>query len=54
MLLPWLVGEAEVTAYRWIPIDTLEEKLRQRDSEFVPRVDAYIEAFLDYLRTNCK
>lgn len=47
-------GEAEVTACRWIPIDTLEEKLRQRDSEFVPRVDAYIEAFLDYLRTNCK
>lgn len=43
------VGGAEVTDVKWIGIADLEQKLRQRDEEYVPRVDTYIEAFFGYL-----
>lgn len=42
-------GQAEVTAVQWIEIDILEQKLRQRDSQYVPRVESYIDAFFEYL-----
>lgn len=42
-------GEAEVSSYRWIQFSALEQKLRERDEEYVPRVDSYIEAFFGYL-----
>ena len=46
---PMNVGGAEVTDVKWIAIEELEQKLRQRDDEYVPRVDAYIETFFGYL-----
>jgi isopentenyldiphosphate isomerase len=46
------VGGAEVTDVKWIGIAELEQKLRQRDEEFVPRVDAYMETFFGYLKNN--
>ena len=42
-------GEAEVSSYKWIKISALEQKLRERDGEYVPRVDSYIEAFFGNL-----
>ena len=46
---PMNVGGAEVTDVKWIAIEELEQKLRQRDDEYLPRVDAYIETFFGYL-----
>lgn len=43
------VGGAEVADVKWIAIADLEQKLRQRDEEYVPRVDTYIESFFGYL-----
>ena len=43
------LGKAEVTAFKWMPIQKLERVLRDRDDEYVPRVDQYLDAFFQYL-----
>jgi len=45
------IGQAEVTAFKWMPIHELESKLREKDNEYVPRVGPYIDAFFKYVHS---
>jgi isopentenyldiphosphate isomerase len=44
------VGEAEVTDVAWMPIHTLESKLKTGDPNVVPRTPEYQTAFFQKLR----
>ena len=48
--LEMAIGEAEVTAVAWIGVRELEEKLRARDADIVPRAPVYVDAFFAHVR----
>mmetsp|Transcript_7594 Transcript_7594/g.10331 ORF Transcript_7594/g.10331 Transcript_7594/m.10331 type:complete len:246 (-) Transcript_7594:64-801(-) len=43
------IGVAEVTDVKWMKIHDFEQALRNRDEEYVPRVDKYMDAFFQHL-----
>mmetsp|Transcript_3002 Transcript_3002/g.6856 ORF Transcript_3002/g.6856 Transcript_3002/m.6856 type:complete len:206 (+) Transcript_3002:668-1285(+) len=45
------IGEAEVTAVKWMGLGELEAKMRAGDADIVPRDPVYVQAFFAHLAT---
>eukprot|EP00566_Odontella_aurita_P001058 CAMPEP_0113535562 /NCGR_PEP_ID=MMETSP0015_2-20120614/5777_1 /TAXON_ID=2838 /ORGANISM="Odontella" /LENGTH=237 /DNA_ID=CAMNT_0000434835 /DNA_START=176 /DNA_END=889 /DNA_ORIENTATION=+ /assembly_acc=CAM_ASM_000160 len=50
----FVVGEAEVSAVRWVGVADLERALREGDEAYVPRVQRYLEAFFRHVKKVCQ